>query len=232
MSPPPPSSPWWRSRRRCCKKSDEGKPKRKFFFLLRRCHVHAFFMTKMTLAQESRVSSLARAPSRAHTVWSVNDGLSGNLLETSGNRPQRFLASSRISTIEKKFLKQELYIKNLETCWKPAGNLRNRPVSGGFQRFSDIPSLTDHTVHTKRGNPLPAFLLLLRQRLVNDHEFTTAMQSNCVVVAAALDATTHRRRRRRRRHQAATSAATTCRRHRCRRHQATTQDGCGARWRA
>ena len=60
---PPPSSPWWRSRRRC-KKSDEGKPKRKFFFLLRRCHVHAFFMTKMTLAQESRVSSLARAPSR------------------------------------------------------------------------------------------------------------------------------------------------------------------------
>ena len=70
-----------------------------------------------------------------------------------------------------------------------------------------------HT-HTKRGNPLPAFLLLLRQRLVNDHEFTTAMQSNCVVVAAALDATTRRRRRRRRRH------------------QATAQDGCGARWRA
>ena len=67
--------------------------------------------------------------------------------------------------------------------------------------------------HTKRGNPLPAFLLLLRQRLVNDHEFTTAMQSNCVVVAAALDATTRRRRRRRR-------------------HQATAQDGCGARWRA
>ena len=144
-------------------------------------------------------------------MWSVNDGLSGNLLETSGNRPQRFLASSRISTIEKNFLKQELYIKNLETCWKPAGHLRNRPVSGGFKRFSDIPSLTDHTVHTKRGNPLPAFLLLLRQRLVNDHEFTTAMQSNCVVVAAALDATT---RRRRRRHQAATSAANTRRRRR------------------
>ena len=131
MSPPPPSSPWWRSRRRCCKKSDEGKPKRKFFFLLRRCHVHAFFMTKMTLAQESRVSSLARAPSRAHTVWSVNDGLSGNLLETSGNRPQRFLASSRISTIEKKFLKQELYIKNLETSRKP-------PQPASFRRFPEV----------------------------------------------------------------------------------------------
>ena len=28
-------------------------------------------------------------------VWSVNDGFSGNLLETSGNRPQRFLAGFR-----------------------------------------------------------------------------------------------------------------------------------------
>ena len=62
--------------------------------------------------------------------WSVNDGLSGNLLETSGNRPQRFLASSRISTIEKKFLKRELYIKNLETCWKPTGNLCGRFPAG------------------------------------------------------------------------------------------------------
>jgi hypothetical protein len=78
------------------------------------------------------------------------------------------------------------------------------PYARAFQR-----------AHTKRGNPLPAFLLLLRQRLVNDHEFTTAMQTNCVVVAAALDATTHRRRRHRRRHQATAR-----------------QDGCGARWRA
>ena len=29
------------------------------------------------------------------TVWSVNDGLSGNLLEISGNRPRRFPAGFR-----------------------------------------------------------------------------------------------------------------------------------------
>ena len=46
-------------RRRCCKKSDEGKPKRKFFFLLWRCHVHAFFMTKMTLLASGTRSSRA-----------------------------------------------------------------------------------------------------------------------------------------------------------------------------
>ena len=88
---------------------------------------------------------------------------------------------------------------------------------------SRVSSRARARAHTKRGNPLPAFLLLLRQRLVNDHEFTTAMQSNCVVVAAALDATTRLRRSRRRRNR---------RRRSCRRHQATAQDGCGARWRA
>ena len=33
-----------------------------------------------------------------YTVWSVNDGLSGNLLETSGNQPRRFPAGFRSFT--------------------------------------------------------------------------------------------------------------------------------------
>ena len=166
----------------------------------------------------ARISSkLARARAFApHTVWSVNDGLSGNLWKPPETGRGGFWQVPVFILLIKKNQKKYINKKfgNLpETSRKPP-----RLVSGGFQRFSDNPSLTDHTVHTKRGNPLPAFLLLLRQRLVNDHEFTTAMQSNCVVVAAALDATTRRRRRRRRRR-------------RCR-HQATAQDGCGARWRA
>ena len=58
-------------------------------------------------------------------MWSVNDGLSGNLRKT---------------------------------CWKPAGNLCSRfillktyqksagSLHGGFQRFPNNPSLTDHMV--------------------------------------------------------------------------------------
>ena len=35
----------------------------------------------------------------------------------------------------------------LETCWKPP-----RPVSGGFRRFPDNPSLTNHKVHKHFSN--------------------------------------------------------------------------------
>ena len=59
------------------------------------------------------------------TVWSVNDGLSGNLL----------------IFYQYIFFQFFLLIKNPETYWKPP-----RPVSLGFQRFPDNPSLTDHTV--------------------------------------------------------------------------------------
>ena len=71
--------------------------------------------------------------SNRHKVWSVNDGLSGNLLETSGNR---FLQVSEFFiTIIKK------------NTNKKSGNLpetSSAEVSGGFP---DNPSLTDHTVY-------------------------------------------------------------------------------------
>jgi hypothetical protein len=38
-------------------------------------------------------------------MWSFNDGLSGNLLETFGNRPRRFLAGYRIFFSVKVFSK-------------------------------------------------------------------------------------------------------------------------------
>jgi hypothetical protein len=42
---------------------------------------------------------------------------------------------------KKNFEKKIILIKNSETCRKPPW-----PVFGGFQRFPDNPSLTDHTV--------------------------------------------------------------------------------------
>ena len=78
-----------------------------------------------------------------HTMWSINDGLSGNLLETSGNLPETSAAGFRIFQLIKKS-------RNLpETCRKPAAE-----VSGRFpevsSRFPDNPSLTDHTVCIRR----------------------------------------------------------------------------------
>ena len=108
LQSPPPSSPWWRSRRRC-KKSDEGKPKRKFFFLLRRCHVHAFFMTKMTLAQESRVSSLARAPSRHIPCGPSMMLLSGNLWKPPETGRGGFCQAPVFVLLIKKNLKKKNY---------------------------------------------------------------------------------------------------------------------------
>ena len=67
-------------------------------------------------------------------VWSVNDGLSGDLwkpaVEVSGRCPDSF--------VEKK-------IEKNYTIKKPAGNLRGRfpDISSGFL---DNVSLTDHTV--------------------------------------------------------------------------------------
>ena len=45
--------------------------------------------------------------------------------------------------INKKVWKKIILVKNLEICRKPP-----RPVSGGFHRFPENPSLTDHTVIT------------------------------------------------------------------------------------
>ena len=57
-----------------------------------------------------------------HTVWSVNDGLSGNLRKPPRRFPAGFRQVSGFFLLIKKF-----------------GNL--------FRRFPDNPSLTDHTVH-------------------------------------------------------------------------------------
>jgi hypothetical protein len=58
-------------------------------------------------------------------------------METSGNWPQRF---PNFLLVSKKFQFSLLIKKKLR---KPVGNLLKppRPVSGGFQRFPDNPSL-------------------------------------------------------------------------------------------
>ena len=60
--------------------------------------------------------------------------------ETSGNlrKPAAEVSGRLLDFSINKFFFE---IKNSETCRKPS-----RPVSGGFQRFLDNPSLTDHTV--------------------------------------------------------------------------------------
>ena len=68
------------------------------------------------------------------TMWSINDGLSGNLRGW-------FLVGFRRFLLIKKSEKKVILIKNLETCRKSPW-----PVSWGFHWFPDNPSLTDHTV--------------------------------------------------------------------------------------
>ena len=79
-------------------------------------------------------------------MWSVNDGLSGNLQKPAAEVSGRFLD---LSINRKCFEKKFILIKNSETCRKPL-----RPVSVGFQRFRDNPSFTDHTAHTLKLFPI------------------------------------------------------------------------------
>ena len=67
-------------------------------------------------------------------MCTVNDRLSGNIQKP----PDTCRKPPRLVYVT----------KNLpESYWKPARNLR-----GGFLRFLDNPSLTDHTVVSKYGN--------------------------------------------------------------------------------
>ena len=65
-----------------------------------------------------------------HTVWSVNDGLSGNLLETSGNQPRKFPAGFRIFIGKVVFFKFFLLIKK-------SGNLPETDLAA-FRRFPGV----------------------------------------------------------------------------------------------
>ena len=66
-----------------------------------------------------------------YTVWTVNDGLSGNLWKPPKTDRGGFWQVS------------EFFInKNLR---KPAGNLPDT-ATASFWRFLDTPSLTDHTI--------------------------------------------------------------------------------------
>ena len=79
---------------------------------------------------------------KIHTVWSVNDGLSGNPQETSENRPRWF---PEIFT--------NIFFFQKHVLMKTSGNRRGRfpevsKVPRGFRGFPENPSLTDRTVVT------------------------------------------------------------------------------------
>ena len=75
-------------------------------------------------------------------MWSVNDGLSGNPLETSRNLQKPPETSGKPDLfINKKNDKKVLYIKkNPDTCQILTGNRRSPflEVSGGFWRFPEV----------------------------------------------------------------------------------------------
>ena len=89
--------------------------------------------------------------SKKRTVWSVNEGLSGNLQKPAAEVSGRFPVEKSKSLVIPDLLwhvLQLMYAENAsdlvfftETCRKPP-----QPVSGGFQRFLDNPSLTDLTL--------------------------------------------------------------------------------------
>ena len=69
--------------------------------------------------------------------------------ETSGNlRKPAAEVSGRFPDFEKKYANKKF--GNLPETYRKPAEKPPWPVSGGFQRFPDNPSLTDHTVHILR----------------------------------------------------------------------------------